>query len=275
VAAPDIDRPIFIIAPHRSGTTVLYNMMGRHPEVGYLNLANRRFPNAPRLARLLTRLGMSDRPRETERFWDRLWCTDDDVMTSEQATPDVVAWYRRYVALVLRLRGVTRFLAKYPRLSLRMGWLDAAFPGARFIHLVRDWRAVVNSTLNRRTHRDQRSGKWYGMRIPGWRDMADVPWEIVAGRQYRVATRAIEEYAPACGDRFLTIRYTQLCGDPVATLHTVVDHCELSWTEDFQAGIRSDLRSANYKWRERLDPECIERIRAEAPDFYAQHEEEG
>ena len=44
---------------------------------------------------------------------------------------------------------------------------------------------------------------------------------------------------------------------------------------DFEKQIPRDLVSANYKWREKLDPACLERIRAEAPDFYAQHEEEG
>ncbi|MFC1806711.1 sulfotransferase [Planctomycetota bacterium] len=270
----DVDRPIFILGPHRSGTTLLYEVMSRHPELGYLNLANRRFPSWPRFAHLLTRLGMNDRPREAQVVWDRFCQTDDDVMEAEHATPQAIAWHRRLTSTVLRLRGAPRFLAKYPRLSLRMAWIDAVFPDARFVHIMRDWRAVVNSTLNRRTHRDSRSGKWYGMRIPGWRQMSDVPWEIVAGRQHRAATLAIEEQGPACGDRFLSVRYTQLCAEPVGTLRSIIDHCGLSWTGDFEDSVPSDLVSANYKWREKLDPDCIERIRAEDPDFYAQHEEQ-
>jgi hypothetical protein len=179
------------------------------------------------------------------------------------------------VTTVLQLRKAPRFLAKYPRLSFRMDWIDAVFPDALFIHIMRDWRAVVNSTLNRRTKREHRSGKWYGLRIPGWQQMDDLPWEIVAGRQFRLATLAIEERAPVYGDRFLAFRYTELCADPVGTLRTVLEHCDLRWTPEFEGKIPRDLVSANYKWRERLDPECIERVRAEDPEFYAQHEEEG
>lgn len=270
----EVDRPIFIVAPHRSGTTLLYDVLGRHAELGYFNLANRRFPSWPRLAHALTRLGLSDRPREAQAIWDRFWRADDDCLGREDASAEAIAWHRWLTATVLRLRRVPRFVAKYPRFSLRMGWLDAVFPGAIFVHIVRDWRAVVNSTLARRAHRDQRGGKWYGMRIPGWREMRDAPPDLVAGRQYRVTTRAIEEQAHAFGERFLSVRYGQLCAQPIETLRKIAAHCGLAWTEAFEAQAPRNLVSANYKWREKLAPEAIERIRAEDPDFFARHEEE-
>ncbi|MBM4035606.1 MAG: sulfotransferase [Planctomycetes bacterium] len=271
--AQEVDRPIFIVAPHRSGTTLLYEVMGRHPGVGYLNLGNCRWPRSPRIARLLTRLGIGDKPREAQVVWDRFWRTDDDCMGAEDATPEAIAWHRRLTATVLRLRGAPRFVAKYPRFSLRMGWLNAVFPDALFVHILRDWRAVVSSTLVRRSKRIHRSRKWYGMRIPGWRQMDDVPWPIAAGRQYRVTTQAIEGQGPVFGSRFLSVRYGRLCAEPVATLRRIIDHCGLSWTAAFEQAVPRELKSANYKWRETLDPADIERIRAEDPAFFAAHEE--
>jgi hypothetical protein len=263
------------MGPHRSGTTLLYGMMGGHPQIGYLSVANKRFPSTPRLAHLFTRLGVLDKPREAQVVWDRFWENPDDVMRAEDATPRAVEWYRRTVATVLRLRKVERFLAKYPRLSFRMDWIDAVFPDALFIHILRDWRAVVNSTLNRRRARETRSSKWYGLRIPGWQEMGDVPREIVAGRQYRLATKAIEEEAPRFDGRFTTVRYADLCAEPLATMQALVDFCDLPWTPEFEDGLPRDLVSANHKWRETLDADCLERIRAEDPEFYAQHEEDG
>ena len=61
-----------------------------------------------------------------------------------------------------------RFVAKYPRLSLPVGWLDALFPDALFVHLKRDWRAVVMSTVKRERKRKAYSERWFGVRIPGW-----------------------------------------------------------------------------------------------------------
>ncbi|MHC4822249.1 MAG: sulfotransferase, partial [Planctomycetota bacterium] len=37
-----IDRPIFILGPHRSGTTLLYKLLGRHPDVAFFSDADRR-----------------------------------------------------------------------------------------------------------------------------------------------------------------------------------------------------------------------------------------
>jgi len=43
-----IDRPIFILGPPRSGTSVLYKTFCTHPEVGFLHHATKRWPEWPR-----------------------------------------------------------------------------------------------------------------------------------------------------------------------------------------------------------------------------------
>jgi hypothetical protein len=90
---------------------------------------------------------MPDQPMESQPIWDRFWNCEHDEMGANDATPESVSWYRKTVRRVLRLRNAERFLAKYPRLTLRLDWIDAVFPGALFVHIIRDWRAVVNSTL--------------------------------------------------------------------------------------------------------------------------------
>ena len=273
--AAHLDRSVFVVGPHRSGTTLLYEILGRHPHLGYLNNANRRFRNFPLLARLMTGTVFQDRPMEAQKFWDRFWTGKDDVMGSEEATDEAVAWYRETIGKILSLRGARRFVAKYPRLSLRLHWIDAVFPGALFVHILRDWRAVVNSSLKRRAQRERHGGgRWYGVRIPGWQEMGDLPPEIVAGRQYLFVTRTLERDGPGFGGRFFTVRYTDLCRGPVETLKKIADRCDLEWSPRFEKGIPRNLRSANHKWRTDLDPAKVERIRAEDPEFFAAHEEE-
>ena len=269
----NLDRPIFIVGPHRSGTTLLYEMLSEHPELGYFNIANRRFPDLPFFAHTMTRLGTPDKPMEAQKIWDRFWHCEDDRMGAEDATPEAIAWYRKTASRVLRLRNASRFLAKYPRLSLRVGWIDTVFPGTLFVHIVRDWRAVVSSTLAGRRKRESKGGGWYGARIPGWKEMGSLPPEIVAGRQYRYLTQYLEKKSTDYPGRFFTIRYGRLCDDTVTTIRSIIDGCDLSWPESFVKNIRTDLQSRNDKWRSSVDPAMIEAIRSEDTAFFVRHEE--
>jgi hypothetical protein len=268
-----VERPIFIVGPHRSGTTLLYNVLSKHPDIGYFNVANRRMPSFPFLAHVMTRMGMPDRPMESQRIWDRFWNSEHDEMEANDATAEAVSWYQDTVSKVLRLRHAKRFLAKYPRLSLRLDWIDAVFPDSLFVHIIRDWRAVVNSTLVRREQRESKGGGWYGDRIPGWEAMADLPPEIVAGNQYRYLTKALENKEADYPGRFFKVFYTKLCAQPVETIRYIADNCSLSWSEDFENSIPRNLESRNYKWRTQLEASMIERVRTEDPDFFSRHEE--
>jgi hypothetical protein len=218
---------------------------------------------------------VKNRPHESPRIWDRYWTTEDDGMDAEDATPEAIRECRQLVARVLQLRKASRFLAKYPRLSFRMDWIDSVFPDARFVHIMRDWRAVVASTLKRRQLRDKKSARWYGCRIPGWREMRDEAPPLVAGRQMRLATQAIESSEKSCAGRFHRMYYADLCERPVEVLRQMCEAVELRWTSEFEASLPTDLRCANYKWRESLTPEVVESIRAEDPGFYDAHTEDG
>lgn len=270
----DIDRPIFIVGPHRSGTTLLYQILGRHPDVAYFNRYNKRFPGVPLLAHALTRLGSDDEPLEAQSIWDRFRKGDDDVLTAADAGPEVARWYRRLVSRVIRLRGASRFLSKYPRLSLRLDWVDAVFPGAFFVHMARDWRAVVHSTVSRKVKREKRGGGWFGVYVPGWRALEDLPHDVAAARVYRIVTEALEDAAPRFEGRLFRVSYEDLCRDPSETVRRLAGELGLPWTPEFASGVPRELESANTKWRKGLDPARLESIRAEAPDFFGRYEEE-
>lgn len=269
-----IDRPVFILGPHRSGTTLLYGILGRHEHVCYLNRSNQRFPSAPRIARVITNLMRTDtNPAEAQRFWDYLWSGPDDTMHAGDLTSQQKEFYISVIERILKQQGRTRFIAKYPRLSLRVGWIEALFPDAKFLHMSRDWRAVVSSTLQRKVKRESRGGGWFGVRIPGWQDMQDLPHALVAGRQFRVATMAIEAAAQPRPDRFYRVDYLDLCRDSERVVREVAGFCEFPFSQAFLSTLPTGLKSRNDKWKQYLEPEMIDMIRSEDPDFYTRYED--
>jgi hypothetical protein len=267
-----VHRPIFIVGPHRSGTTLLYRILSKHPDVAYFTPLNKRLPNSPRLAHLLTGLIKPDYPVEAQSVWDRFKTKDVDLMDAADATAEVREWYHRLVKRVLKLRGADRFLSKYPRLSLRLSWIDALFPDAIFIHMVRDWRGVVNSTLNRKVKREKRQGGWFGVFVPGWRDMEGLPHEVVSARVFKLVTENLERASARYEGRFFKTSYEDLCKDPVPEVRRITQACDLTWGPAFEQSIPKNLKSANYKWRENLDEELISRIREEDIAFFARYE---
>jgi len=82
-----IDRPVFILGPHRSGTTLLYGIIAEHEHVCFLNRSNHRIPASPRIAALLSKIpGYAGTPVEAQRFWDYLWPGPYDNMQAGDQT---------------------------------------------------------------------------------------------------------------------------------------------------------------------------------------------
>src|SRR5262249_42080443 len=65
--AVPIDRPVFVVGCHRSGTTVLYEALAAHPDVACFTNASNLLPQVPLLSNAVCRLLGLDAVRQ-ERF---------------------------------------------------------------------------------------------------------------------------------------------------------------------------------------------------------------
>jgi hypothetical protein len=249
-------------------------MLARHLDIGYFNHMNHRLRGKPLLSHLLTPyVDRKDKPKEAQRIWDQFKKRDDDVLTSEDANLQEAYWLNNLIKKVLMYRQANRFLAKYPRLSLRVPWLDFIFPDALFIHMTRDWRAVTSSMVLRRVKREKRGGGWFGVHTPGWRDILNESHVVVSARIFRHTSLMLEAEKVRIGERFLTIAYEDLCKNPSTTLKSITDFCGLTFDDAFLESIPDNFISSNYKWRETLDLVELDAVRSEAPDFYSRYEE--
>lgn len=261
-AAPE--RPIFLIGCPRSGTSALLQAFLRSPELATVQL-------------------------EGHILWDEYHPKKRRVHTSDAlGAEDVSDRERRYVNLAIRMfaRG-RRFVDKTPENSLRVPYLDALFPDARFVFLHRRAAENVNSLIEGWRARPRfvtyrlpepleaiapLDGRlWSFALIPDWRSLRRAPLEEICARQYVACNESILDARDATGpdERWLELAYDELVEAPVEALRVLFSGLELAWGGDVERYARElDRRPSatavtpprRDKWREQ-NPEAIERIR--------------
>jgi hypothetical protein len=117
----DIDRAVvFIVGSPRSGTTILGQMLDGHPRIAQWY--------------------------EPYFVWDHYFrARSDDERSARDASPRVTAQIRKDFQRYRQRLRATLVVDKSPRNSLKIPFIKAIFPQARFIHLVRDGRDAALS----------------------------------------------------------------------------------------------------------------------------------
>lgn len=266
----EVKKPLFIVGTGRCGSTIFHCAFSRHPQVAWLSRVCVKRPHDPRVNRwimqaldlpILSRYLLNRHyPVEGYQFWNTYCpgfgrpCRD---LLKEDVTPRIKDALRSALAQVLT-RKRQRLLIKITGWP-RMGFLKEVFPDARFIHIYRDGRAVVNSVVHVRF--------WTGWQGPAnwrWGELTPAQaekWERY-GRSF-IALAAIgweilmSAYEEAKGkiplDDLLEIRYEDMCQDPVNMFRQAVAFGDLEWSPRFEATLDGfSFRNTNYKWREQL-----------------------
>jgi hypothetical protein len=152
----------FILGCGRSGTTILGQLLGRHRQVVYLNEP-------------LHYWYVIDRRSDNLDFFGgkgQSWFDASDATVAAARRLD-----RLFGQVQLRATG-RQLVEKLPIHALRMEWLDRLAPAARFVNIVRDGRAVVQSIqVIHRRGQYRIAGKpflhqWWGVGYHKWAQLA-------------------------------------------------------------------------------------------------------
>ncbi|UHD17121.1 sulfotransferase family protein [Thiocapsa bogorovii] len=247
-------RIAFLMGTGRCGSTVVHEVLARHPAFGFLSNIEDNLGGLNRLGcwnNLLYRApiaiptrkgGVRFAPSEGYRIIGRevspIYVNSCRDLVAEDVTPWMRDRFQRFFSERAVAQRRELFLHKYtgwPRLL----FFNEIFPDARFIHIVRDGRAVANSWLQ--------MPWWNGYLGPEswlWGPLSATyrsEWEregrsfvALAGIAWKLlmdAARAAEPALPA--DRYLILRFEDFTSDPCASFQLVLDFLDLPMTPQF------------------------------------------
>lgn len=250
-------RVLVLLGAGRGGTTLLYKLLALHPQAAFLSNYEARFPRRrlssvpqrwlrPRIdlkLRTWFQVGGGayfDRPRSRLHALvpapveaEPLYAACGIPLEPSAGQPvdgTACAKLRKAFADVQDASGAQLVLTKRTSNNRRVNWLEAAFDEPRYVHLMRDGRAVALSLTR---------VAWWPDHHLFWADCT--PGEMAAqgrsplaiaaenwSREIQGVGHALQRVDPR---RVLTIRYEELLARPQAELPRILDF----------AGLRADL----------------------------------
>ncbi len=264
-------KPILIIGAPGSGTTLLYQTLCSHRDVAYINhnmlragiWRHGRFVGDHRkalfiLQNLIHRDPDSILPTEADIFWAVYFRDYYSYMTENDYTEEMASYFRKKVLQVQNLwSGRPRFVNKNLQNSFRVRLLNSIFPDAKFIHIVRDGRAVAFSILNKKDF-----GATSPILLVGFKDILGDRYQAERSELYNYGlawaeyVRRGREASAVAQDRYYEVHYENLVKEPHDELRKIVDFCELDWYSKFEQKIPS-TQNMNEKWKQKASKEQV------------------
>ena len=226
-----LDRPVFVVSSPRSGSTMLFEALCRAKEaVSIGSESHQLIESVP---------GLSPAAHDWES--NRLTADDAKPETVQQLSESFVRRLRDRDGNPITPGSTVRMVEKTPKNALRIPFLAAAYPDAKFVYLWRDPRETVSSMLDA-----WRSGQfvtypelpeWTGDRwslllTPGWRELNGSPLpEVVANQWAATTTTLLDDLEALDPDRWCIASYSALLADPDAELTRICEHLDLTWDQ--------------------------------------------
>ena len=277
----EVVKPIIIVGTGRCGSTMLYKILARHHELGWLSTFNEVFPRQTWLskfsnlyrAKAFSRVNEAfffPKPFEAYKFWDRYapGFSRRERPPDDGDVPDsAVEPIRSAVGRILKNQRKPRLLVKVTGWS-RIGFFNKIFPDARFVFLNREVRSVLSSWVQAGwldVTSEIKSPEWQWGEVPEtyariWEELGGGPL-LSAAMKIRLDLDDIAANRSLLPGRCLEVQYENVIQQPVEELKAILDYAELEWNGNFEAEINAKtFYNPIDKWKKYLSEEEGEAI---------------
>jgi len=290
-----IIKPIFIIGVPRSGTTMLYRMLCKHPDLAWFSHEDLQFffpkKAQEKLKKRFTKMkennekipwneqsllvfgfkqenpleGTSKIPIEAETFWINCFGREYITDVSEDKKNEIIQTIQK----VLEKEKKIRFLNKSPNNSKRLFVLKKIFPDAKFINMGRDPRSVISSMLVRR-ELEGTFNVYIPIRNKTFTKISLLKQIFLSNikkfdavdnysNAYKQITENIHEFSIQYHDNLINVIYEELLAEPEKILTKILEFCELKKPSNLKDLIPK-IEKTQDKWKEKLTKKDEQKI---------------
>ncbi len=156
-----IERPIYIVGLARAGTTIILEMLSKHPFLASHKYRHFLMPYFPhRFSRIIDQSRFFTKPRERvhkdgifvtrespeaveEIFWQDFFTNshneeNSNILSRTMSKPKFEQFYRNHIRKLLLNQRCSRYLAKNNYNITRLEYLDRIFPNVKFLLIIRN-----------------------------------------------------------------------------------------------------------------------------------------
>ena len=282
-------KQIFIIGCPRSGTTYLMRLLSSNKQFSWVSNELNKSPFSYQLSKGLKfyktpvfgkgfylKSNMFGKPLPTPveawNFWnshiDYFQWKPEHCFTPRNSSPEdlnesQIEKTRLAVDEICKYSGNSVFLSKYtdfPRIKM----LKKIFPEAKFIHLVRDGRAVANSYTQKIKSGDFNTSKEIDNWMSAWpeewqnkfKELDNNPIAFTLTQWKFFVSQIKSELEELPKEDYIEIKYSKLTSDQDSEINKLLSFCDLKMDSNMKYFMKQKpSNDMNFKWKEKLSKE--------------------
>jgi len=248
-------RMTFIVGTGRCGSTLLHEIIAKHKDASFFTDFEDKYRKFNFLGKWGSTFYRNNHLTFTKKGKNRFIPTEGYRLISRKVSPiyvrpcrdltadDVSPWlkdkFTRFFNQSYQKYGKPVFTHKYTGWS-RIGFFSTIFPEAKFVHIVRDGRAVANSWLQMTWWGGYEGpenwlwGELSDSQIDQWKK-DDFSYATLAGLGWNILMDSYDKSSQMLSnDKYLVIRYEDFLNEPEEYIRKILDFSELDWSNDFK-----------------------------------------